>query len=336
MKKSLIALAVLAASGAAMAQSTVTLYGVADAWIGSQKTGLTGVRQTKMGSGGYNGSRWGLKGTEDLGGGLSANFQLEQGFNLDNGEASSAARQFHRQAYVGLSGGFGTTRFGRQYSAYDELRGATNNSFDTSFATTGTVWDNGRSQSKVVDYSGRINNQVYYASPVVGGFSGAVGYGFGENKTTTTSATDTLSLHVKYAAGPLLVGVAYQNEEVSNAVDRSYTLVAGSYDFGVAKLTAGFNRAKQDALGKDSEYQLGVSVPVSGNAAVALGYSHAKGKNVDGTTFSKGSGWTLTGYYDLSKRTRLYAAANSTSAKDGAGVKVDKSSTFAVGMRHSF
>ena len=336
MKKSLIALAVLAASGAAMAQSTVTLYGVADAWIGSQKTGLTGVRQTALNSGGYNGSRWGLKGTEDLGGGLSANFQLEQGFNLDNGEASSAARQFHRQAYVGLSGGFGTTRFGRQYSAYDELRGATNNSFDTSFATTGTVWDNGRSQSKVVDYSGRINNQVYYASPVVGGFSGAVGYGFGENKTTTTSATDTLSLHVKYAAGPLLVGVAYQNEEVSNAVDRSYTLVAGSYDFGVAKLTAGFNRAKQDALGKDSEYQLGVSVPVSGNAAVALGYSHAKGKNVDGTTFSKGSGWTLTGYYDLSKRTRLYAAANSTSAKDGAGVKVDKSSTFAVGMRHSF
>lgn len=336
MKKSLIALAVLAASGAAMAQSTVTLYGVADAWIGSQKTGLTGVRQTKMGSGGYNGSRWGLKGTEDLGGGLSANFQLEQGFNIDTSAATDSANQFHRQAYVGLSGGFGTTRFGRQYSAYDELRGATNNSFDTSFATTGTVFGNAASQSKVADYNGRINNQAYYASPVVGGFSGAIGYGLGEDKTATASANDTLSLHVKYAAGPLLVGVAYQNEERTAGADRSYTLIAGSYDFGVAKLTAGFNRAKEDGLGKDSEYQFGVSVPVSGNAAVALGYAHAKGKNLDGSTFSKGSGWTLTGYYDMSKRTRLYAGYNTTSAKDGAGVKVDKNSLFAVGMRHSF
>ena len=336
MKKSLIALAVLAASGAAMAQSTVTLYGVADAWIGSQKTGLTGVRQTKLNSGGYNGSRFGFRGTEDLGGGLSANFVLEQGFTIDDSAVASSGLQFNRQAFVGLSGGFGTTRFGRQYTAYDELRGATNNSFDTSFATTGTVWASNAGRSKVADYGSRANNQAYYASPVVGGFSGAIGYGFGENKTTTTNATDTLSLHVKYAAGPLLVGVAYQNEEVSNAVDRSYTLIAGSYDFGVAKLTAGFNRAKQDALGKDSEYQLGVSVPVSGNAAVALGYTHAKGKNVDGSTFSKGSGWSLTGYYDMSKRTRLYAGYNSTSAKDGAGVKVDKNSLFAVGMRHSF
>lgn len=336
MKKSLIALAVLAASGAAMAQSTVTLYGVADVWVGSQKTGLGAVSQTKMGSGGYNGSRFGFRGTEDLGGGLSANFQLEQGFTIDDSKVVSENLQFNRQAFVGLSGGFGTTRFGRQYSAYDELRGATNNSFDTSFATTGTVWGNGADQSKVADYKNRVDNQMYYATPTFGGVSGAIGYGLGENKDVGINATDILSLHVKYAAGPLLVGVAYQNEEQDNTTDRSYTLIAGSYDFGVAKLTAGFNRAKEDGLGKDSEYQLGVSVPVSGNAAVALGYTHAKGKNLDGSTFSKGSGWSLTGYYDLSKRTRLYAGYNSTSAKDGAGVKVDKNSLFAVGMRHSF
>ena len=355
MKKSLIALAVLAASGAAMAQSTVTLYGVADAWVGSNKIdfGGTSLSQTRMGSGGYNGSRWGLRGTEDLGGGLAANFVLEQGFNIDDGEASSSARQFHRQAFVGLSGSFGTARFGRQYSAYDELRGATNNSFDTAFATTGTVWGSTVStnagvnsgqlttttasgQSQVADYSGRINNQLYYASPVVGGFSGAIGYGLGENKTTTANATDTLSLHVKYAAGPLLVGVAYQNEEVSNTVDRSYTLIAGSYDFGVAKLTAGFNRAKQDTVGKDTEYQLGVSVPVGGNAAVALGYTHAKGKDATGAATVKGSGWSVTGYYDLSKRTRLYAGYNNTDSKTAAGVKVLDTSLFAVGVRHSF
>ncbi len=355
MKKSLIALAVLAVSGAAMAQSTVTLYGVADAWVGSNKIDFNGtdLSQTRMGSGGYNGTRWGLRGTEDLGGGLSANFVLEQGLTIDDGEASST-RQFHRQAFVGLSGSFGTTRFGRQYTAYDELRGATNNSFDTAFATTGTVWGTTLStgaagtnsgalttttttgQSQVADYASRVNNQVYYASPVVGGFSGAIGYGLGENKTTTANATDTLSLHVKYAAGPLLVGVAYQNEEVSNTADRSYTLIAGSYDFGVAKLTAGFNRAKQDAVGKDSEYQLGVSVPVSGNAAVALGYSKATGKNTAGVTTVKGDGWSVTGYYDMSKRTRLYAGYNTTDAKTGAGVKVLKTSLFAVGVRHSF
>ncbi len=331
MKKSLIALAVLAASGAAMAQSSVTVYGVADVWFGSTKSGLVNPSVTKLDSGGYNGSRFGFRGTEDLGGGLSANFVMEQGLDLSNGEASSSVRQFHRQAFVGLSGGFGVTRFGRQYSAYDELRGATNNSFDTAFATTGTVWGKG-----VADYQGRINNQAYYATPVMGGFSGAVGFGLGENKAVGVDATDTLSLHVKYAAGPLLVGVAYQNEDVSNTVDRSYTLVAGSYDFGVAKLTAGFNRAEQDALGKDTEYQLGVSVPLSGAASVALGYTNAKLKNAAGASTGKASGLSLTGYYDLSKRTRLYAGVNKTDTKDAAGAKTDKSSLYAVGIRHSF
>ena len=74
MKKSLIALAVLAASGASFAQSTATVYGIADLWIGSNDTGATST--TTIGSGGVNGSRWGLKGSEDLGGGLKANFKL--------------------------------------------------------------------------------------------------------------------------------------------------------------------------------------------------------------------------------------------------------------------
>lgn len=353
MKKSLIALAVLAASGAAMAQSTVTLYGVADVWLGASKaetsnaagTVKDGVRQTRLNSGGYNGSRFGLRGTEDLGGGLAANFVLEQGFTIDDGAVASSGLQFNRQAFVGLSGGFGTTRFGRQYSAYDELRGATNNSFDTSFATTGTVWgssvyDNATGTrtrlSGVADYSSRVDNQVYYASPVFGGFSGAIGYGFGEDKTTVADAKDKLSLHVKYAAGPLLVGVAYQNENVSNTVDRSYTLIAGSYDFGVAKVTAGYNRAKQDNYGKDNEYQLGVSVPVGGAAAVAVGYSSSKFKTAAGASAGKASGLSLTGYYDLSKRTRLYAGVNKVDTKNAAGAKTDNSSVYAVGMRHSF
>ena len=107
MKKSLIALAVLAASGAAMAQSSVTLYGRVDASIGSTKDTVSGVSTTKLFNGsdvGLTGSRWGMKGSEDLGGGLMANFVLENRFNVDDG---TTAGQFLGDAYVGLSGGFG-------------------------------------------------------------------------------------------------------------------------------------------------------------------------------------------------------------------------------------
>ncbi len=341
MKKSLIAMAVAALGGVAYAQSTVTLYGVADVWVGSEKAGApaTAIRQTKMGSGGYNGNRFGLRGTEDLGGGLKASFVLEQGFTIDDGKIMTAkdsdgkeyTTQFGRQAFLGLDGGFGTVRFGRQYSAYDELRAATNNAFDSAFSPTARTYAGG-----VADYNGRINNQVYYATPEMSGFRAAIGYGFGENKTATTSSTDTTSLHVRYAQGPILVGVAYQKEEVSNTADRTYTLLAGSYDFGVAKLTAGFNRAKADMAGKDNEYQLGVSVPVASNAQIAVGYAKAKYKNAAGAKTGDGSGWGITGYYDLSKRTRLYAGYRDTKRDNAAGVKTDETKLFAVGVRHSF
>lgn len=367
MKKSLVALAALAAAGIASAQSSVTLYGVADVWLGAQKqtydvvrrkdvsdeeAAKNGVRRSLLNSGGYNGSRFGLRGTEDLGGGLKANFVLEQGFNVDTGAQGSEGLQFNRQAFLGLAGGFGEVRFGRQYTAYDTLRAATNHNFDAGgFAVTSTVWgaasrytpDNTDPKKTmrvagfgVADYTNRANNQITYISPDFSGFSGAITYALGENKTATSSATDTTAFHVKYAAGPLLVGVAYQQEEVSNSVDRTYTLLAGSYDFGVAKLTAGYNRAKHDTVGKDNEYQLGVDFPVASNARIALGYAYSKFKDNAGVRTGKSSGYGITGYYDLSKRTRLYAGLNNYSVKDAAGVKTEKGNLYAVGVRHSF
>jgi predicted porin len=341
MKKSLVALAALAAVGAASAQSTVTLYGVADVWLGSQKVetrpngnvAFTGVRQNLLNSGGYNGSRFGFRGTEDLGGGLKANFVLEQGINVDTGAPADSTRQFNRQAYVGFSGGFGEVRLGRQLTAYDTLRGATNHSFDTAFAVTSSVWGKG-----IADYTSRVDNQITYISPDFSGFSGALTYGLDE--TTANSATgslkDTTAVHLKYAASPLLVGVAYQKEERINTGDRTYTLLAGSYDFGMAKVTAGFNRAKQDLLGKDNEYQLGVDFPVAANARIALGYAHAKKKNAAGASLGKTDGYSLTGYYDLSKRTRLYAGLRNYQDKNAAGVKTEKGNLYAIGVRHSF
>jgi predicted porin len=133
MKKSLIALAVLAASGAAMAQSSVTLYGVADVFLGSKKVNTvvatgnvlstTQARNTVIDSNGLNSSRWGLRGIEDLGNGMKAVFVLESGFSIDTGAVASATSLFNRQAFVGLdSTSFGTVSLGRHYSAYETVR----------------------------------------------------------------------------------------------------------------------------------------------------------------------------------------------------------------------
>lgn len=341
MKKSLIALAVLAASGAAMAQSSVTLYGIVDAYVGSLKNGLSttaggaaninALSQTGVNSGGLNTNRWGLKGSEDLGGGLKANFQLEQGFAVDAGTGNGLATstQFDRQAWVGLSGGFGEVKFGKTWTAYDLFRGSVNNTANLNLSVTGDVF-----KAAGGDYTSNQGNQIQYATPVFSGVSAAVGYSFGENKTTTTSATDTLSLHVKYAAGPLVVGYAYQSEEVANAKDTDYNFFGGSYDFGVAKLVGGYNRTTRAGDSKDSEYQLGVSAPF-GPTTVYFGYASGKTK-VAGTTTEKASGYNLVASYALSKRTDVYAGVKSATEKNGAGVKQGELRQVALGLRHVF
>lgn len=348
MKKTLIALAALGAmAGVAHAQSSVTLYGVADVFLGqtSSKTTTAGVEvkqpsQTVIDSGGLNGSRWGLRGSEDLGGGLKAVFQLESGFDISTG-ANTQGALFGRQAFVGLSGGFGTVSLGRQYTAYDTLRGATNNVFDSTFAATGGAWANG-----VADYSNRVNNSISYASPSFGGFSGQVVASVGENKLTGLSATKNHSLHLKYANGPLLVGFAHQTENsriaeitappalvavpASNVVDRKYNMVAASYDFGVAALQTGFNVAKQGSR-DDKEFQVGVSVPF-GAASIAVGA--ARSKSELGGVSTTGTGFGAAAVYNLSKRTSMYAGLNANKAVSG--TSNTKTSLVAVGVKHLF
>lgn len=326
MKKTLIALAAMA-SMSAFAQSSVTLYGVADVWLGSVKTdvnGVSGVRQIVLNDGGLSGSRFGLKGTEALGGGLKANFQIESGFDISNGKGSTDGL-FNRQAFVGLSGGFGEVRLGRQYTAYDELRGATNSTFDSAFTPTGNVWGADGS-----DYAGRKNNQLYYATPDFGGFSGAVGYALGEDKTAAFRANDTLSFHAKYANGPILAGIAYQTEKVATGGSNKYTLIAGSYDFGVIKLEGGYNDGKAAGTNqpKQKEFQLGISAPI-GAATIAAGYAQGKTDN------TKSNGFGVAATYDLSKRTTAYTGFETDKTKVS-GVTTVKNSLLAVGVRHRF
>lgn len=341
MKKTLIAFAALSAiAGVAQAQSAVTLYGVADAHFGQKSTTVnaasvgTKVSQTVVDSGGHNGSRWGLKGSEDLGGGLKAIFQLESGFTIDNGNVANGATMFGRQAFVGLSGGFGSVTMGRQYTAYDALRGATNNTNDASFATTGTIWGTG-----VADYTNRVNNSIAYTSPSFGGgFTGAVVLSLGEDKTATASASRNTSLNLMYANGPILAGYAYQQEKpvgTPGANSNKYHLFGGSYDFGVVKLVGAYESAKNDGISKDKDYQLGVSAPF-GAATVYAGYARAKVDLAAGAGSFSATGYSLMGTYDLSKRTRLYTAYNNTKNNGAAVTGTYKTSALVAGIRHAF
>ncbi len=361
MKKTLIALAALGAmAGVAHAQSSVTLYGVADAYIGNNttKTSSAGT-ETKVSQGVINGSglsssRWGLRGSEDLGGGMAAVFTLEGGFSIDTGAlannggssvATSNSILFGRTASVGLKGSFGEVRLGRQYTAYDAIHGLTNGNYDSNtFATASAVAATG-----MVDYSNRVNNAISYTSPDFSGFSGAVVYGFGEDKTSTTSASNSTSLHIKYANGPLLVGYGYQREKVAAggtlfspaanptvaeaaAANRKYNLIGASYDFGVAKLLGSYTQAK-DATFKDRDYQIGVNVPF-GAAALSFGYTKSKSEAAGNN--NKGRGLTLLGTYDLSKRTTLYAGAINTKIESVNATTVSRRQLYAAGVRHSF
>ena len=321
-KKSLIALAVLAASGAVMAQSSVTLYGIADVWVGSTKSGVNAKSVTQMGSGGFNGSRYGFKGSEDLGGGLKAVFKLEQGFDISTGAANAGA--FNRQAFVGLEGGFGSVTFGNVWSAMDDVIGAGNGAFDTGafsplYSMSGSVHNT---------YQDRPRNAIKYTSPSFGGLTGAVVYGLDENAAVKR---DIVDFNLAYAAGPLGVSVAYQVQ--NNTTDTELFLLNGSYDLGVAKLLATYGQVETGAA-KSRDYQLGVDVPLS--SALSLSGSFAQTRDNAALGDGKRTGYGIAAKYSLSKRTFTYAGLRNVDAKNRAGTKIGRDSVYAVGVQHSF
>lgn len=326
MKKSLIALAVLAASGAAMAQSSVTLFGRVDAYVGVETTGVGAAELTKnrVSNGGLTGSRWGMMGTEDLGGGLKAMFNLENRFSVDDG---TSAGQFLGNAFVGLGGGFGTVKLGRTYTAFDDARAVSNSSnvFDSSF--TPNVFGTG------ADYTVRGANGVRYETPAFGGFSGALSYSFGEDKTAATDATHITSLLLKYAAGPLTAAYGYQDDTLTQ---NKFHQLSGAYNFGMASVSAGYERRNGTALtGDDRGYNIGVNVPVGAAVNLSAGYAR-EDVEVAGATTAKGTGFGLGATYTLSKRTKLYAGYKSTKVVDGAGAETAKTRLTGVGIRHDF
>lgn len=375
MKKSLIALAVLAASGASMAQSSVTLYGILDTYFGSvnydnsngTKTGTNAalaagnvsLSQTVLNSGGVNGSRWGLKGSEDLGGGLKANFDLQAGINIDDGAGTStSATAFSRQSWVGFSGGFGALRLGRTTTPFDDVSGNSTAMFDSALAPYASVF-------KSTGYSARQSNMIYYQAPSMGGFSGALSYALGEDKAAAATAptlttagrtadgTSTTSLNLTYAGGPVAAQFAYQTQKTNvvgvlpgavAASDVSFTRLGGSYNFGVVIAKANYGKVANVANldGADTtEWQLGLDYPVSSALTLSASYARSSDNSKQSATVVGGSGdvertgFGLGASYTLSKRTFLYGGyEKDTQTKTG--LTDAKHSVLAVGVQHRF
>ena len=219
MKKSLLALAALGMfAGAAQAQSSVTLYGIADAGL-IYTSNVGGSHMFSLNSGIASGSRFGLMGSEDLGGGLKAIFRLENGYNINNGGLGQGGRMFGRQAYVGMSGAaWGTLTAGRQYNAMqDYLAPLDIASVNTSIMTHPFDNDN-------LNNTFRTDNSIKYATPIIAGFQAEAMYSFSNSTSFASNRAYTVGLN--YSNGPLKAAAAYafsQGNGVSGGALQSST-----------------------------------------------------------------------------------------------------------------
>lgn len=342
MKKSLIAIAALAAVGAASAQSSVTLYGLADIGIGhtrSQTLDDPQVKSTGASVNGLQGSRIGLKGVEDLGNGLKAVFNYEFGFTPNNGRLTYGASADARRAVAGLQGSFGSVLLGRDYTPLFNLLAASSVDGLSSFETTTGAFL-------------QRTNGVHYA----GNFSGVGVQAFGGyNKTTVATNPVTVvedtreyGLGLSYANGPFMIGVAGQEQKFTNSGKRTEGAVGGTYDFGAAKLFANYVhlRAKNGAAAysisgleaaKVQEGNIGVSVPF-GAASVMAGYGRNQLTESGTGAKYKGNDFVVGANYAFSKRTDVYARLSQQDnlkahTGDLHNAYIRKA---AVGLRHKF
>ncbi|MBC3885508.1 porin [Undibacterium griseum] len=341
MKKSLIALAVMAAvAGSAQAQSSVTVYGIADMAVQAGNRGNGSGTKYALDSGEQGGSRLGFKGTEDLGGGLKAIFALEAGIYMDSG-ASQGGLTFGRQSWVGLQGDFGTVKMGRQYTPQFYFFDAVD-PFDLGF--TSGVAGGSTSTGGVFGFlsasSWRVNNSISYQSADMSGFSTMALYGFGE-VAGNTSASRSVGINGQYAAGPLYVGAVYykQNDAASNGLKS--VLLGATYDFGAAKAAFGYSKDTTDNNTLDQKgYMLGVTVPVT--AADNILATAARLQNNMASTANNSTQLAVGFTHSLSKRTNFYGSYSRVTNDaniNGGGLAVANGATASlvnVGIHHAF
>lgn len=362
MKKSLIALAVMAASGAAMAQSSVTLFGVVDEAV-SYVNG--GKNWNGINSGGNATSRIGFRGVEDLGGGLKANFWLEAGLNADTGAGNSGGAtgnglEFKRRSTVGLEGAFGEVRLGRDLTeAYK-----TTSRYDV-FGQVGygysRLWGDaamGTGNGAVAMTNQRVSNMITYVSPNFSGFKAAVNYGFGEVAGSNRS-NRYFGGGLSYDNGPLSLGLSAERQNdvgatsfaPRNGADVTNWALGGSYDFGVVKLAAAYKDSQAKFVGGDKDkmkgYYIGLSAPVGAAGEVKASYNRYENKFEEGKL--KADQFALGYVHNLSKRTALYGTYAYIKNKDNSGENMGvalqsgvalknngSQHGLQVGIRHSF
>ncbi len=343
MKKqlALIALAAAAAASAHAQTSSVTLFGILDASLRQVKNGSDSV--SSLASGGINSSRLGVRGVEDLGGGLRAGFWLEHGVNVDTGTQTDSTRFWNRRSTVSLIGGFGEIRLGRDfapsYSGWAD--------FDT-FGDNG-VAAGGKFSDRIgtaVDTLTRSDNQVSYILPALGGVYGQLSVAAGEG----TPGRKMTAGRVGYAAGPLNVSAAFGRTEVAPVAgeDQHQVVSLGaSYDFGVARVLA-YWRQNEFGSAKVTVTQIGATVPLgSGSFRASFTRANGDGRTPAGTLISDNDADQVAlGYvYTLSKRTSVYATYARVANDGRATYAVGTPPTLAAGatstgtefgLRHSF
>ncbi|MCW7539607.1 porin [Aquabacterium sp. A7-Y] len=317
MKRIALAAALAALSASAFAQSSVTVYGRLNTSVERQKAG--DETQTVLQN---NGSRLGFKGSEDLGGGLKANFLLEHRFGVDTGKAADDF--WAGDSWVGLSGGFGAVRLGRQTSALY-------------YATADYVslhnHDTGSSSDALYRLNSRNENKISYATPNLGGFVAEVQYSLKE----VDGVDSQWEIAANYDMGPLHLGGGY-----SKFGDDKLLAVRALYELGAFTFGGYYERNDEELYGKRNNFRL------SGMYTLGASEFHANvgvaGKFSDKED-SKARQFTLGYNYNLSKRTKLFAFYTKLSNNDGAPYTVgadnanaegDDFSSFAVGLRHNF
>jgi predicted porin len=332
MKKTLIAIAALAATSA-FAQSSVTIYGVLDAGPNVVKsTSAAGVETSTTNgnaSGAWQSNRVGFKGTEDIGGGLKADFTYELGMAAGTtGDLASTGGV--RQSHVTLSGGMGSINFGRNYNPIFLLTADTDAGAANNLAAGRTAY--GQIATT------RTSGLATYTTPTMGGFTAKLSSGTNTAEVGgTQTGTKVMGGSLVYANGPLMVGYAVNAINAVNAAgDKDESYLGATYKLGDATLLAASGTTKtKDAAGaqsaKKAANQVGIRYPF-GKVTTFATY----GTETDNTTAAsadvKGKSYQAGAMYNFSPRTGLYAAYGSNKAETGSV----KRSELAVGVRHSF
>ncbi|MDS0862303.1 porin [Burkholderia pseudomultivorans] len=340
MKKTIVAAATLGMFGAsAHAQSSVTLYGLIDAGVTYANKVATSTghgKLAKYGDGVASGSRWGIRGTEDLGGGLKALFVLESGFSSGDGTLGQGGALFGRQAFVGLSkNGVGSLTFGRQYSFSTDYIGGN--------YTMGSQTPAGNYAYHINDLdqltSSRINNAVKFQSANFAGLTFGAMYGFSNSTqfagapttssggTTTQGASSAYSFGANYAQGPFGIGAAYTNIRFPGGATPAFGVsvanvntlglrdletfgVGARYAIAAALVWANWTHTKFEPLSgeasKLNNYEIGGRYAFTPALSAGLGYTFSK---LDDRFEGKWHQVNAAVDYALSKRTDVYVSA---------------------------